>query len=121
MPTSRLCKLCRGITAEGLASKDGYAHAPRPEDLGHRVRGSHCDLCPKLGSDYVPDYDPDSGEDPDVNSYFSKWDLRLSVIGRGTKRCYMHLKSKITPGPEKEWDQTVGGHFLLTPVGKWLE
>lgn len=119
MPASRLCRLCRGITAETITSKAGYAHAARPEDLGNH--GPGCDLCEQLGLDYVPDYDPDSDNDSDNNSGYSKWNLRLGITVADPKISYLKLSSEIWPGPDEEWHQDHHGYYLLTPVGELIE
>lgn len=90
MLASRLCSLCRGITAEALTSKAGYTHAARLEP--------GCDLYEKLELDDVPDYDWDSDNDPDDNnSGYSKWDLRLGIIVReqDPKISCLNLSSEI--------------------------
>ena len=120
MPASRLCRLCRGITAEALTSKTGYAHAARPEHLGNR--GPGCDLCEQLGADYVPDYNSGGDEDPDNNSGYSKWNLRLGVTAvrdDDPKISHLKLSSEIWPGPEEEWRQDLDSYYLLTPVGEF--
>ena len=118
MPVPWLCSLCSGITAEALASKNGYAHAVRPEELDDR-----CDLCLvfmwKAWSDFVANF----LKRPAEIDAIPKTDLRrlrLSITVQDPCLSYLKLlSSKWPPGPDgsTEWHYELDDYCLLTPVG----
>jgi hypothetical protein len=108
MPLFPLCSNCRRITAESLASKEGFQHLARFSAHSSDA----CELCSKLRSSLH--FEGVLGGD---EKYISNLRLKLDRRTRDNTRGWVGIQAIYdnSSGPET---MQLGSIYVLTPIGK---